>query len=418
MKIVLATFGSLGDLHPKIALGLELKKRGHEIALATMEFYRERIEGLGLGFTPMRPHLDMNDLDLAIEILDLRRGPEILIRKIIFPNIRGMYDDLTAAVSGKDALVTGEVVYAARSVVEKTGIKWISTSLAPLSFFSSSDPSIYPTGEFMESLRFMPAFFHSAVFSLARFSVDSWLRPYREFRREIGLDEDHDPIFFGKYSNLLHLALFSKVLGKPQPDWHRPTLQTGFCFYDRADDTHKIDPALAKFLDAGDAPIVFTLGSAAVMDARDFFEQSAKAARILGRRAVLLYGEFNDPPTDMYESVAGFPYAPYSSVFPRAACVVHQGGVGTTAQGLRAGVPQLIMPFGHDQPDNAARARRFGVAEIISRNSYNAANAVNILRKLLTDTSYRAKAAEAKDIILTEAGVKIACDAIENILQK
>lgn len=415
MKIVLATFGSLGDLHPKIALGLELKRRGHEITIAAMDLYRERIEAAGFTFMPMPPHLDMGDLEFAAELLDRRTGPETLIRKFIFPNLRGMYSDLMAAVEGKDLLVTGEVVYAAKSVVEKTGIPWISTSLAPISLFSSSDPSVYPTVEWMEDLRFMPAFFHSAVFMLARATVSGWFRPYRRFRKELGLNPKHEPVFFGKNSNLLHLALFSKVLARPQPDWHRPTLQTGFCFYDGK---AEIDPALELFLNAGEPPVIFTLGSAAVMDARNFFEESAKAARILNRRAVLLYGEYNEPPKGLDANVAGLPYAPYSLVFPRAACVVHQGGVGTTAQVLRAGVPHLIMPYGHDQPDNAARCRRAGVAETIGRNDYTAELAASILEKLLSDAGYRAKAAQAKGIIEGEGGVKIACDAIENVLKK
>ena len=418
MKITLATFGSLGDLHPKISLGLELKSRGHDVTVAAMEFYRERVKTEGLTYASMRPHFDMEDRDLAVELMDLKKGPETMMKKALFPNLRGMYDDLTAAVEGQDLLITGEVVYVADSVVTKTGIPWISTSLAPISFFSASDPSVYPTAEWMDALRFLPSFFHKAIFSIAKTTIGGWLGPYREFRRELGLCGDHDPVFFGKNSKLLHLALFSKVLAKPQPDWHRPTLQTGFCFYDRASDANKLNPALAEFLDAGEPPIIFTLGSAAVMDARDFFEESAKAARILGRRAVLLYGEYNNPPKGLDGNIVGFPYAPYSLVFPRAAAVVHQGGVGTTAQVLRAGVPHLIMPYGHDQPDNAARCKRLGVAEIVRRNSYNAENAASELKKLLVFPAYRAKAAEAKSIIDGEGGVKIAVDAIENILKK
>ena len=418
MKIVLSTFGSLGDLHPKIAIGLELQKRGHRITFAAMDFYREKIESAGFTFSSMRPHFDMEDRGLAVELMDMKKGPETMMKKILFPNLRGMYDDLMTAVGGQDLLLTGEIIYAAKSVVEKTGIKWISTSLAPISFFSASDPSIYPTAEFLDHLRFMPAFFHRAVFSLARMTIAGWLDPYREFRRDLGLDEDHDPIFFGKNSNLLHLALFSKVLARPQPDWHRPTLQTGFCFYDRSDDAAHMPEELSEFLDAGDPPIIFTLGSAAVMDARDFFEESAKAAQMLGRRAVLLYGEYNDPPKGMGENIAGFPYAPYSLAFPRSALIVHQGGVGTTAQVLRAGIPHLIMPYGHDQPDNSARCRRAGVAEVIGRDDYTAAKAAGILKTLLSAPGYRTKAGEAKRIIDAEGGTKIACDAIEDILKK
>jgi UDP:flavonoid glycosyltransferase YjiC (YdhE family) len=154
------------------------------------------------------------------------------------------------------------------------------------------------------------------------------------------------------------------------------------------------------------------------MDARDFFERSAEAARILKRRAVLLYGVFNEPPqTTPDESIVAFDYAPYSMVFPRAAGVVHQGGVGTTAQVLRAGASHLFMPYSHDQPDNAARVERIGAARVISRNKYTAQNAASELSKLLSDASYKSNALEAKRIVDAEHGTQTACDAIEEMLK-
>lgn len=416
LKIVLATFGSLGDLHPMIALGLELRRRGHEVVIATMEFYREKIDALGFEFRPMCPHLDPDDKALAREIMDAKTGTEKLLKEILLPSVPAMYEDLTEAVKGADLFITGEVVFAAASVAEKTGIRWITTSLAPASFLSAHDPFVPPTAQWLQYLRFLGAGFHGTIYTLIRRLVKTWLGSYREFRKEIGLSEEHDPVFDDKFSKFLHLALFSKVLSKPQPDWHSPTLQCGFCFYDGKDDLGKMPAKLTEFLDAGEPPIVFTLGSAAVMDARDFFEESVKSARLLNRRAVLLYGVFNEPPEGLNENIVGFDYAPYSLVFPKAACVVHQGGVGTTSQVLRAGIPQLVMPYSHDQPDNAARCVRLGVAKTISRDAYTAENAAGVLRELLANESYRINAAEAKDIVLKELGTKTACDAIESIM--
>jgi len=417
MKIVFAVFGSLGDMHPMNALGIELKKRGHTVIFATMEFYREKIEMLGFEFRPMRPHLDPDDKELAKKLMDARKGSELLLRELILPNLRPMYEDLTEAVRDADLLISTEVVFAASAVVEKTGIKWMTTTLAPGTFLSAYDPFVPPTALWLRHFRFLGSVFHGAMFGLVRKIINSWFEPYREFRREIGLSEGRNPLFEGK-SDLLNLAMFSKVLGKPQPDWAKSTLQTGFCFYDGKDDYGAIHEDLQKFLDAGDAPIVFTLGSAAVMDARDFFEESARAAKILKKRAVLLYGIFNEPPNGTDENIVAFDYAPYSQVFPRAACVVHQGGVGTTAQVLRAGVPHLFMPYSHDQPDNAARCERIGVAKIISRDRYTAETAAKKLRELLADAHYKINAAEAAKIVNAEHGTKVACDAIEEILKK
>src|SRR3982751_5660978 len=218
-KIVLATFGSLGDLHPKIALALELKGRGHEVCVAAMEFYREKIEMLGLDFHPMAPHLDPEDKNLAPDLMDARKGSEALLKGLIMPALRPMYEDLVAAVEGADLMANGEAVFVARSVVEKTRIKWVSTSLAPISFFSVHDPLVAPNAAWLEQLRSLGATFHSGLYSLMKWSMRGWFEPYWDFRREIGLTEGPHPLFAGKYSEALHLAMFSRVIGAPQPDW-------------------------------------------------------------------------------------------------------------------------------------------------------------------------------------------------------
>lgn len=415
-NILLATFGSLGDMHPKIALGLELKSRGHDVTIAAMEYYREKSEMLDIEFAPMRPDVDPEDRQLVREMMDAHKGSERILRDIVFGNIRPMYEDLMKAATAAELLITGEAVYAAKSVVEKTGVRWVSTSLAPVSFFSGYDPPVPPTAPWFEKLYLGPRF-NTFVFNMIRFAMRSWYKPYRAFRRELGLDEDHDPIFSGKFSGQLHLALFSRVLGSPQPDWPPNTVQPGFCFYDGQADLGTMPPGLTEFLDAGEPPIVFTLGSAAVMDPGEFYEHSAAAAKRLGRRAVLLYGVFNEKPKGLTNDIAGFDYAPFSRLFPRAALVVHQGGVGTTGQVLRAGVPQLIMPYSHDQPDNALRCRRAGVAEYISRSSYNAETAAEAISGILSDPKYAQNAAKAGEVVRAEGGTGEACDEIEKLLK-
>jgi len=417
-KIVLAPYGSLGDLHPFLALAVELNERGHEIRICSLEVYREKIELLGFDFLRMRPDISVDDRELAKRIMDPKKGSEMMMRELMLPNLLPMFEDLMEATEGFDLLIPGEIVFPSHSVAEKRDMKLITTTLAPLSMLSVHEPNVYPGAEFLSYFNFLGSPVRKVLKSTMSKVIHGWFKPYREFRNEIGLSKDHDPVIANKYSKRLHLAMFSRALGRTQPDWHSPTLQTGFCFYDGQKDLGVMPEELEKFLDEGEEPIVFTLGSAAVMDPRDFFEESIKAAKLLNRRAVMLYGIFNEPPKGLDEKRVAFDYAPYSKIFPRAACVVHQGGVGTTAQVLRAGVPHLIMPYSHDQPDNAARCERIGVARTIARKRYNAESAAKELRKLLWDLSYEAKAQEAKGIIATENGTKIACDAIEDVLRK
>jgi rhamnosyltransferase subunit B len=146
-----------------------------------------------------------------------------------------------------------------------------------------------------------------------------------------------------------------------------------------------------------------------------FYEESIKAARRLNRRAVLLIGK-NAPPANLSDSMIAVNYAPYSQIFSRACAIVHQGGIGTTAQSLRAGRPTLVMPYSIDQPDNAARVERLGTSQTVSRKQYVAERVAKQLGELLENPNYAARAAEVGAIIRAEDGVKVACDAIEKQL--
>ena len=211
------------------------------------------------------------------------------------------------------------------------------------------------------------------------------------------------------------LALFSSLLGRSQRDWPESTRTTGFVFYDGDEGRTELEPELTRFLDRGPPPLVFTLGSAAVITAGNFYEESASAVAALGMRAVLLVGAdpANLPRQTLSKDILAVKYAPYSKLFPRASAIIHQGGVGTTAQALRAGKPMLIMPYSHDQPDNARRMRRLGVAKVVQRRHYRAERAAKFIAKLLADPRYRSKAEEAAGQIAVEDGVRDACDALE-----
>ena len=255
---------------------------------------------------------------------------------------------------------------------------------------------------------------NSAIINFSKLFLGSWSEPIRKLRADLGLKQVEEPLFEGKHSPELVLALFSKIFAQPQSDWLKQTCVTGFPFYDHQDKA-ELSSELSEFLDAGSPPIVFTLGSAAVRNAGNFYIESAIAAKQLGHRAVLLLGEnkHNFPQNLLSENIAAFDYAPYSLIFPRSKAIVHQGGIGTTAQALRAGCPMLIMPYSHDQPNNAARAERLGVARTIKRGEYTAESAVVELKQLLDNSKYTKRATEVGRQIQVEDGVRTACDAIE-----
>lgn len=418
-RIVLTTFGSFGDIHPYIAVGLELKARGYQAIIATSPSYREKIEATGLGFHPVRPDILPPEEDplTILKAMDVKTGGEFIIKELFASHVRDSYEDLREATRNADLLVTHVLTFAGPILAEKTSLPWISTVLAPTSFFSVYDPFVPPQAPGLVSLlRLSPLVARSFMY-IARRIIDKWIEPVYQLRSRLGLPQGGHPVFEGQHSPALVLALFSKALGQTQPDWPTQTIITGFPFYDRKDET-SIAPELINFLDDGEPPIVFTLGSTAIFVADDFYSESLAATRLLNRRAVLLIGDARNMPKEpLPAQVAVFDYAPYGEILPRASVVVHQGGVGTTGQALRAGVPSLVIPFNHDQPDNAYRVSRLGVSRTIPRAKYKAATVARELNILLTDQRYAEKAATVGSIVQSEDGARSAADEIEKLLK-
>jgi rhamnosyltransferase subunit B len=416
MRIILSTFGSFGDVHPYMAIALELQRRGHAPCIATMEIYREKVASAGVEFAAARPDFPQpkqQDQEIIEKIMEPKTGPRFLIEECVFPAVRDSYADLLKIVAGADLLVTHPAAPAGPLVGRKTGMPWISTVLAPLSFYSAYDPPVPPFWQWTRKLSVLGPGFMGFCLNLMKSTYKA--RAVTAFRDELGLADSGNPMFEGQHSPTLVLALFSEVFGKPQPDWPPQTKITGFCFYDENHEIQMPDE-LSRFLDNGAPPIIFTLGSSAVWVARDFFEESIRAARSLGRRAVLLIGDERNLPRSLPEGTIAVDYVPYQSLLPRACAVVHHGGVGTTSQGLLAGVPTLIVPFAFDQSDNAEHARKIGTSRTLYRDNYLATRVANELHELLTQPSYARRAMEVGRQLKQENGAARAADLIEQVM--
>ena len=354
--IVIATIGSLGDLHPCLALGRELLDRGYRVTIATTPCYRSKVEGLGLSFRSMRPDWDPTDANLIRSCENLQRGLEVLYREMLLPELKHTYLDLVSVAEDADLLIAGELVYAAPLVAEKLSLPWVSLILSPFSFFSCIDPSVTVNLPVLFKLRRAGPTVYEAALSLGRLSTRHWSNPVRRLRQQEGLRRKCDPVFVDKFSPELVLALFSQWFAPKQRDWPPQTLQPGFVYFETPPTVDGL-ARLRKFLSLGAAPLVFTQGSTAVHNPRDFYEVSAKIARRLRLRALLIGKKTWEEDSN---DVLALPYIPYSHVFPNASVIVHQGGSGTTGEALRAGRPMLVVPYGWDQPDNAYRIERLG----------------------------------------------------------
>src|SRR5262245_48775834 len=417
-RIVLATFGSLGDLHPILAIALGLKERGHRPVLVTQVEHKPKIDAAGVEFAPLRPALaDLGERNEVLRrVMDQRTGSEFVIRQIVMRHVREAYQDIAAAARGADFLVSHVLTLAVPIVADKPRNPWASTTLQPLGFFSVYDFPVLAQRPELAHWRWLGPRVFSGLRGLMKRMVRPWCAEIFRLRADLGLTRGHpDPLFDGEWSPRLNLVLFSSVFARPQSDWPQSTVVTGFPFFDRGEQGDGMNESLRSFLECGPPPVVFTLGSSGVYDAGSFYRESAKAAINAGVRAVLVIGndERNPPDGALPETIFVTEYAPFSELFPRACAVVHQGGVGTVGQTLRAGVPMIVMPFSHDQPDNADRVRRLGIARVIDRRKYGAGHAASELRRLLGDERYRTRATAIGKIVRAENGVRAACDALE-----
>jgi UDP:flavonoid glycosyltransferase YjiC (YdhE family) len=424
-KIVLATWGSLGDLHPFIAVALRLKEHALQPVIASSGEYRAKIEAEGILFQEVRPSFAALEAEFGADLAELLRqmtaNPALLYRKLVFPFLRRSYEDMMAGLADADLLVTSTIALAARLAAEKRGIPCIGAALQPAAFMSAYDPPALVTGGLMHRVlqRLGP---RAAGLALGAFKriANLHAEPVHTFRREIGLPVARvDPLFAGQFTSVGSVGLYSPLLGSVQPDFPPHSVVTGFPFYDSEQGgPGNSNSELSRFLAAGPRPLVFTLGSTFVRTPGTFYRDSLKAARKLNRRAVLLVGDTPHQRLEdvLSEDVCVCSYEPYSRLFPYAEVIVHQGGIGTTAQALRAGRPQLIVPFFGDQPDNAARIVRLGVGRAVSRRRYGATRATHELATLLEDGGYGSRALAAQQQVARENGANTAAEALISYL--
>ncbi|MBI1312655.1 glycosyltransferase [bacterium] len=420
-RIVITTWGSLGDLHPYVAIALGLHDRGHEVTVATCPSYRQKIESMGLNFRPVRPDCDwLQDAEKVRWFSHPRFGLLRVGQKILMPNLRDAFEDTLNAAKEADLLVTMMACYATRLVAEKERIPWVSAVHIPLGFFSGHDPPILEFSPFLSrQLRYLGPVFWRPFLELGKRVSRPLAEEWYRLRAEIGLPRttEGNPLA-DSHSPTLVLALFSPLLASKQPDWPSQTVVTGQPLYDN-DGESELEPSLSQFLNNGPPPIVFTLGSAVCANAGAFYEHSITCARSLQQRAVFVVGKgqlqrIPPLPADM----SGVEYAPFSELFPRAAAIVHHGGIGTTGLAMRSGRPMLVVPFAWDQPDNAERVKRLGIARSIPKHHYTARTAARELAKLLDDQAYAERASIVAERVGQEHGVSAACDALEDLLAR
>ncbi|KQN27116.1 glycosyl transferase family 2 [Sphingomonas sp. Leaf34] len=421
-KIVLATIGLLGDLHPFIAIGLALKARGFAVVLAVPADHVAKVELAGLtgvaivgGFDTLAETLGLPPDQAARRIM---ADQTYLMDRILMPWLAGSTTALDEAMDGAVALVASLFVFAAPIVAERRGVPLVNVLLQPMATFSAYSPPSTPDFRMMAHVPTGPIgrAWNRAVYRVMRGVLrHRHARPVNAVRAAHGLPPSTQALLLETpAATALTLCCYSPRIAPPQPDLPATTYVTGFAVFDS--DTgapEMLDPALDAFLADGPAPLVFTLGSFATFAPGDFYTTAAAAARALGLRAVLLTG--TDAHAVSTEQVHVCRYAPHSLLFPRACAIIHHGGAGSTGQALRAGKPQLVVPHMGDQHDNGRRIERMGVGRTLSSRRFTTARARAAVAAILTP-DMRSEAARIGAEVSRENGADAAAARIATLL--
>jgi rhamnosyltransferase subunit B len=414
MHVLLVPFGSHGDVHPFLGLAHALRDRGHRVTFVISDHFGPLIRGLGYTSVPLGEAVDFESRLRDPDLWHPRRAFAVVARsvlegaRLVFERIEELH------VPGETIAVGGTLAFGVRLAEERLGIPSATVHLQPAAIHSNFDAPRYAGLNTSGWPRWLKQRLFNVIFPRI---VDPQIEPgLNAYRAELGLPPVRDVMRGWMHAPRLVLGFFPSWFGATQPDWPPNVRLVGFPLYDERDAT-PLPAGLDAFLDAGSPPIAFTPGSANI-HGRPFFEAAVIACNRLGRRGLFLTRYPEQVPPGLPEGIRHIPFAPFGLLLPRVAALVHHGGVGTAAQGMAAGVPQLVMPLAHDQFDNAARLQRLGIARALVPKKFRGPKVAEALAALLD----RPEAAQHCRAVATRfaddpAPMERASEAIEALFQ-
>jgi rhamnosyltransferase subunit B len=411
LNVLLPAIGSAGDVHPILALGIALKRRGHRATILTNPLFQELIEGQGVEFLPLGTIDDARATIADPDLWHPRKGFEVVARRAIVPSIAEVYRYIEQHADADTVVASSGIAFGARIAQERLGVPVATVHLQPSIIRSLVDQGMAGNIRISAS---QPMWFKRAFFRFADwFLIDRALkRPVNEFRATLGLPPVDRVMHRWMHSPRLVIGFFPDWFANRQSDWPPETHLVGFPLWDSGNAL--LPPEARDFLEAGEPPVVFTPGSAGATMHR-YFRESVEAVRKLRRRAMLVTNFPEQVPPDLPAHVKTFGYLPFSDVLPHAAMLVYHGGIGTLAQTIKAGIPHLVVPNGHDQFDNAWRIERLGLGRSIPQARYRADHVEEAIGAILGNDQGHARCRDYASRIDSDAAVTRACELIEGL---
>lgn len=414
MRILIATAGSHGDVLPFVAIGRELSRRGHEIYFYANPVFADLVTNAGLHFRPVGTARAYAALfSEAVE-----NNPDRAFRRVAreFESLGSEYYVAMQAdvLPGQTATVGSSLLFAPRLLAETCTAPCITVHLAPCIIRSDRQPARLVPRWIKAST---PALLRRlAWWQLDRFYDATLTKPLNKQRAELGLK----PLKW-IFQSWIHeadcvIGMFPAWFAQPQGDWPRQLVLADFPLYDHGE-VQPLSSELLCFIEAGPPPVGISAGTATA-NSQQFFQTSIAACQAAGLRAILLSPFAGHIPQNLPADIMHVSYAPYGSLLPRLAAFVHHGGIGSTSQALRAGVPQLIRPVAYDQFDNSARTTELGVGRELLVKQYTPRQVAETLATLTGDPAIRQRCREVAQRFGENHGIGMAVDAIEKTLRQ
>lgn len=424
MDILLLTLGTRGDVQPFVALGQGLQRAGHEVTVCTSSSFASFVQENGLRYA----YLNNDVVDLATNQVGRKIMEEagslwgfmkwyVKAAKQVKPIYRRALREEWEAAQGAEAVIYHPKAVGGFHIAEALKIPGFMVALLPAFVPTSAFPN--PILPRLSLGGWYNRFTYRVVPALTNLSLGSVVNRWREevldlpkrsrFRGELERSD-------GQSVPVLH-AISPEIIPPPS-DWPASAHMTGYWFLDRKESWQPPDE-LTAFLETGDPPIVVTFGSISGQDPARSAEIVIEALRKTGERGILVTGWGGLEATDLPNSVLQIRAAPYEWLFPRSSAVVHHGGAGTTAAGLRAGKPSIVCPFFGDQPFWGHRIEELGVGPPpLPQRDLNAVTLSSAIERAVDNGEMQRKATQIGAKIRNENGVDAAARLIERYVDE
>jgi UDP:flavonoid glycosyltransferase YjiC (YdhE family) len=413
MHLIVSGFGSYGDVLPMVGLGAAARRRGHRVQMLANPYFRSVVEEAGLELLPLGSTDEYLELARHADLWHPRRGLKLVMQRGAGAYLRAAYDILRAHIQpGDTVLASHGLDLASRILRDKLDVPQATVHVAPIAFVSVHDtPHYFGAPSMQLPVRWLKS---AQYWAVDRWLVDPLIAPtVNSLRADLGLKPVTRVFSHWNQSPSLVLGMFPDWFAAVQPDWPPQTRLVGFPLYDPRP-APGLPLQVDEFLAAGDPPIVFAPGSAN-SQAAHFFRTAVEVCQRLGRRGVLCSKFDEQVPRDLPPTVRAFEFVPFGLLLPRAKALVHHGGIGTCAQGLAAGLPQVVMAMAFDQLDNGRRLEKLGVGTVLRVSQFKARRVTATLQQALTSPAVAQRARELVSRCDGPAALDAACDHLENL---